>query len=260
MVNERIARLFDVSGRVALVTGASRGLGRHFALTLAAAGADVVAAARDLERCRDTADAVQAQGRRALALTLDVTEPSSVRAALEETEHALGPVSVLVNNAGVVVTKALLAQDENDWDRVLDTNLKGAWLVAQACAQRMVAHGSGGSIINIASLLALRVAKSVPGYAAAKAGLVHLTRAMAVELAEHDIRVNAIAPGYIETDMNRDFLRSEAGQRLIRRIPQRRVGQPTDLDGTLLLLASDASAHMTGSVLCVDGGHAVSPL
>jgi NAD(P)-dependent dehydrogenase (short-subunit alcohol dehydrogenase family) len=149
---------------------------------------------------------------------------------------------------------------EADWRRVLDTNLDGAWRVAQAAAKSMVAAGKGGSIINIASILGLRVATSLIAYAAAKAALVQVTQALALEWARHRIRVNAIAPGYIETDMNREFFRSEAGQGVIKRIPQRRIGQPSDLDGALLLLASEAGAYMTGSILVADGGHLVGSL
>ncbi|NIR30939.1 MAG: glucose 1-dehydrogenase [Gammaproteobacteria bacterium] len=260
-VNERLQKLFDLSGRVALVTGASRGIGRRCARTLAEAGAAVAVASRDLERGRDAAREIERAGTAAaLALALDVTAPSSVRAAIERTEGELGGIDILVNNAGVVVTKPLLEQSEADWERVVDTNLRGAWLMAQQTARRMADRGAGGSIINIASVLALRVTKQVPGYAAAKAGLVHLTRAMALELADHDIRVNAIAPGYIETDMNREFLTTQAGQRMVKRIPQRRIGQPSDLDGVIVLLASGASAYMTGSIISVDGGHSIGSL
>ena len=259
-MNERLRKLFDLSGRAALVTGASRGIGRHCAFTLAEAGAAVAVAARDVERCRDAAREIEGAGARAVAVELDVTEPESVRAAVARAERELGRLDILVNNAGIVVTKPLLEQSESDWDRVVDTNLKGAWLMAQEAARAMVARGTGGVIINVASLLALRVAAQVSGYAAAKAGLVHLTRAMALELADHGIRVNAVAPGYVETDMNREFLATPAGQRMVKRIPQRRIGQPSDLDGVIVLLASDASAYMTGSIIAVDGGHSISSL
>jgi NAD(P)-dependent dehydrogenase (short-subunit alcohol dehydrogenase family) len=164
---------------------------------------------------------------------------------------------VLVNNAGVAVTRPLLDYTEADWHQVLGTDLTGAWLVAQEAARQMVAHGGGGSIVNIASIIAERAVTQVPAYAAAKAGLVQLTRVMALELARYRIRVNALSPGYIETELNRDLLRSEAGARIIGRIPQRRAGTPDDLDGALLLLASDASRYMTGSVITVDGGHSI---
>ena len=251
--------LFRLDGRCALVTGASGSLGRHFAEVLARAGAAVVLAARRLDRLETIADEIGAAGGKAMAVALDVTDAGSIGAAFAAAEERLGPVTVLVNNAGLTVTKPLLEHDEADWDKVMDTNLKGAWLVAQEAAQRMAAAG-GGNIINIASILGLRVAGTVPAYCASKAGLIHLTRAMALELARDGIRVNALAPGYIETDINRDFFAGEAGQRLIKRIPQRRLGQLEDLDGALLYLASDASRYMTGSVVTVDGGHMVSSL
>lgn len=252
--------LFRLDGQRVLITGASSGLGRHFAHTLARAGAAVALAARSADKLADAAAEIRSLGGKSVAVTLDVTNGASVREAVATVEAELGPVTILVNNAGVVVGKSLLDHDENDWDRVMDTNLKGAWLVAQEVARRMVAHSQGGAIINIASILGLRVVGGVPVYSASKAGLIHLTKVLALELARHKIRVNAIAPGYITTDLNRDFLQSQAGQAIIRRIPQRRAGEPDDLDGVLLLLASDASRYMTGVVIPVDGGHLTSTL
>ena len=244
-----------LDGKVAIVTGASSGLGRHFALTLARAGAKVAVAARRLDRLRDLVGEIEAFDGRAAALALDVTDAQSIRDAVSAAETELGPIAVLVNNAGVTVTKPALELDESDWDRVVDTNLKGAWLMAQEVARHMVRLGHGGSIVNIASVLGLRVAKLIAPYSAAKAGLIQLTRALALELAEHDIRVNAIAPGYFETEMTQEYLSSPAGQRLVERLPLRRFGEAGDLDGVLLLLASDDSRYMTGSVITVDGGH-----
>ena len=254
-----MAEQSDLTGRVALVTGASSGLGRHFALTLARAGADVVLAARRVARCEELAERIRAQGRRSLAVAMDVTDSSSVASALDQAA-ALGVVDILCNNAGIAVTGPFLQQTDADWEQVIDTDLNGAARVARLTAQRMVAAEQGGSIINIASILAFRTAKQVAGYAAAKAGLVQLTKVLAVEWAANDIRVNALAPGYIETEINREFFSTEAGQRVIRRIPQRRLGQPSNLDGALLLLASDAGSYITGSVITVDGGHSVNPL
>lgn len=251
--------LFRLDGSCALVTGASGSLGRHFADVLARAGAAVVVAARRLDRLETIAAGIRAAGGEAMAVALDVTDAGSIGAAFAAAEASLGPVTVVVNNAGLTVSKPLLEHDEADWDKVMDTNLKGAWLVAQEAARRMTASG-GGNIINIASILGLRVAGAVPVYSASKAGLIHLTRAMALDLARYEIRVNALAPGYFETELNRDFFAGEAGQRLIKRIPQRRLGRLEDLDGALLYLASDASRYVTGSVVAVDGGHLVSSL
>ncbi len=251
--------LFSLEGQCAIVTGASSGLGRHFALTLARAGAKVALAARRLEKLQALADEIAAFDGRAIPVHLDVTDAQSVREAVLTAETELGPITILVNNSGVAVRKPIFEHDEADWDLVVDTNLKGAWLMALEVSRHMVKLGHGGSIINISSILGYgRVSSQVPEYCASKAGLVQLTKAMASELARNDIRVNAIAPGYIETELNSEFLRGELGQKLISRIPQRRVGTPKDLDGVLLLLASDASSFMTGSVITIDGGHSVA--
>jgi NAD(P)-dependent dehydrogenase (short-subunit alcohol dehydrogenase family) len=191
---------------------------------------------------------------------MDVTSASSVEQAFADAEAQFGPVAIVINNAGVTMTRAALDVAENDWDSVIGTNLKGAWLVAQHAARRMIHHETGGSIVNIASILGLRVAGGVTPYAISKAGVVQMTKALALEWARHRIRVNALAPGYIETDLNDAFFGSDAGKALIRRIPQRRLGEARELDGPLLLLASDAGSYMTGGVIAVDGGHLVSGL
>lgn len=251
---------FRLDGRCALVTGASSGLGRHFARTLAEAGATVVVAARRAERLHELVGELRERGRQALALTMDVSDGASVRAGFDVLAGQGLCADLIVNNAGVAVSRPLLEQSEADYDSVVQTNLKGAWLVAQEGARRMVDAKRDGSIVNMASITGERVAGGVAPYCASKAALLQLTRAMALELAPHGIRVNAIAPGYVATELNRDFLASTAGQRLMARIPQRRFGEPGDLDGALLLLASDAGRFMTGSVLAVDGGHLVSSL
>ncbi len=245
---------FDLDGQVAIVTGASSGLGRHFALTLARAGAKVAVAARRPDPLDELVRQIEAFDGRAIPVPLDVTEPESVRACVRVAETELGPISILVNNAGVALDKPVFDQDEADWDRVLDTNLKGAWLMAQEVARHMARLGHGGTIVNIASILGLGGTGQLAPYCASKGGLINLTRALAVELARHDIRVNALAPGYIETEMNREFLNGAAGRALVKRVPQQRFGRPEDLDGALLLLASNAGRYMTGTVLPVDGG------
>jgi NAD(P)-dependent dehydrogenase (short-subunit alcohol dehydrogenase family) len=255
-----MADLFGLTGRHALVTGASSGLGRHFAGVLAAAGASVTVAARRETALAETVSSIKASGAKAQAVRMDVTDAASIERAFVEAEADQGAVTIVINNAGVTMTRAALEVAERDWSSILDTNLKGTWLVAQQAAKRMIHHDTGGSIVNIASILGLRVAGGITPYAVSKAGVVQMTKALALEWARHRIRVNALAPGYIETDLNDDFFSSDAGKALIRRIPQRRLGEVKELDGPLLLLASDAGSDMTGSVVAVDGGHLVSGL
>ncbi|MBC9907994.1 SDR family NAD(P)-dependent oxidoreductase [Achromobacter xylosoxidans] len=250
----------DLRNKRALVTGAFGGLGAEFARTLSAAGAHVALAGRRLQAGEQLAAELAAPDRRACAIALDVTQPDSVASLFDAASERLGgTIDILVNNAGVTATRPALEHTEADWMDVIDVNLNGTWRVAQAAGRHMQAHG-GGSIINIASILGLRVAQQVPAYAASKAALIQLTQALALEWARHGIRVNALAPGYIETDLNREFFASDAGQALIRRVPQRRLGQARELSAPLLLLASDASSFMTGSVLVADGGHLISTL
>lgn len=250
---------FRLDGRVALVTGASSGLGLHFAQLLAGVGARVVLAARRTDKLEASVRQLQAQGSEARAVELDVTRSASVAACFDALAD-WGAPDVVVNNAGITVTRPLLEQSEADWDQVMDTNLKGGWLVATEAARRMVAAGKGGAIVNVASILGERVAGGVAPYAISKAGVVQATKAMALELARHRVRVNALLPGYIVTDLNREFMESEPGQKLRARIPSRRFGALEDLDGPLLLLASDAGAAMSGACVAVDGGHLVSSL
>ncbi|WP_339853390.1 glucose 1-dehydrogenase [uncultured Nisaea sp.] len=244
---------FDLTGKVALVTGASQGLGARFAETLAASGVAVAVAARQVAKLEDLAERIRGAGGSAHAVAMDVTDPASVAAAIEDAEAALGSLDILVNNAGIAVQKPFLEMSPEDYDQVLDTNLKGCFLVAQAAARRMKESG-GGSIINISSVLGTEVIGALSTYCASKGGLLQLNRAMALELSRYGIRVNAIAPGYIETPINSDFFKTEPGQKMVKTIPQRRLGQPDDLDGALLLLASDQGAYMTGSLITVDGG------
>ena len=242
-----------LTGKRVLVTGASSGLGEHFSEVLAKAGAAVTMSARRLERVQEKAEALCRKGYQAEALKLDVTDNLSVTRAF-----SADPYDVVVNNAGISGSGRAVDMKTEEFESVLQTNLTGVFAVAQAAAQQMSSRG--GSIINIASILGLRVAGQVAAYAASKAGIVQLTKALALEWARYKIRVNALCPGYIETPLNKAFLESDAGQALVHRIPQRRLGQLSDLDAPLLLIASDASAYMTGSVLVVDGGHLVSSL
>jgi NAD(P)-dependent dehydrogenase (short-subunit alcohol dehydrogenase family) len=256
----RHAALFDVSGKTVLVTGAFSGLGRDLARALGEAGAMLALAGRRIGQGRELAAEFAREGIRAYALEMDVTRAESVDAAMAELVSTLGAPDVLINNAGVTLTKPLLDVTEDEWVGIIDVNLNGAWRVAQKTARAMRDAGKCGSIVNIASILGLRVAQQLPAYAASKAALIQLTHAMALELARYRIRVNALAPGYVETPLNRDFFATEPGLALIKRIPQRRLGQSSELVGPLLLLASDASTYMTGTVVIVDGGHMVNTL
>ncbi|WP_454752642.1 SDR family NAD(P)-dependent oxidoreductase [Cupriavidus necator] len=250
----------DLAGKVALVTGAFGGLGRHFALTLAGAGCSVALAGRRGADGEPLLEEIRAAGGTGCVVKLDVRDAASVSDAFTQAREALGTVEIVINSAGIATTEAALATTEADWASVIDTNLSGAWRVAQRAARHMREAGRQGSIVNIASILGLRVAQQVPAYTAAKAGLIHLTRSLALEWARHGIRVNALAPGYFETGINRAYFETESGQAMIRRIPQRRLGHPSQLDGALMLLASDAGSYITGAVLPVDGGHLVGSL
>lgn len=246
-----------LDGKTALVTGASSGLGRHFANVLAARGATVLLAARRRAALDEACAQISAAGGKAQAITLDVGDEASINAAFAG--FASAP-DIIINNAGISGESPALGMDAAGFDRVMDTNLRGAFLVAKSAAVALRAAGKGGSIVNIASILGHRVAGNVSAYAASKAGLVHLTKALALEWARYGVRVNALCPGYVETEINSDFFASEVGQALIKRIPQRRLGKPQDLDGALLLLASDAGAYITGASIAIDGGHLVSSL
>lgn len=249
-----------VDGKIALITGAAGGLGQSFTKALLDAGATVVVCGRRRESLAHLKALFPDQTDRIHVATIDVTDETSVAAAFDAVADELGIPDIIVSNAGIATSKKALECSGSDWDQVVDTNLKGCWLVATEAARRLAGANRGGSIIMISSILGHRVAGNVAPYAVAKAGVEHLTRALALEWARFGIRVNALAPGYIETDLNRDFFASEAGQSMIRRIPQRRLGQADDLRGPLLLLASGLSGYMTGSTLVVDGGHLQSTL
>ena len=253
---------FRLDGKTVAVTGASSGFGHHFAGVLAAAGAQLLLGARRVDRIEARVEELRAGGARALGVALDVRDAASLASFLDRAFESFGSLDVLVNNAGIEAgAKTYATIDEEDWDDVLDTNLKSAWLGAKLYTERILARGQpGGTIVNVASITAWRGTKGNFPYAVSKAGLVRATELMALEGARYGIRVNAIAPGYIDTDVTRDLMASPKLEEFRKRIPQRRFGRFDDLDGPLLLLASDASTWMTGSTVVVDGGHLCSAL
>lgn len=256
----QITQVFSLDGKVALVTGASSGLGAHFARALAAAGATVVAAARRRDRLETLVADIGDDGGMAIAVALDVTDADSVMAALDGIEASAGPIDVLVNNAGVADSRYCLKVDEESWDFIMNTNLKGAWRMAREVAARAVARGAPCNIVNIASIMGLGVTFGESTYATSKAALVQLTKAMAMELGGKGIRVNAICPGYFATEMNSDYLESEAGRAFMAKTPSGRSGELDELTGPILLLASEAGSYLNGVALPVDGGHLVTAL
>lgn len=254
----KAADLFDLNGRVALVTGASSGLGRQFAKALADNGAAVALVARRADRLLDLQQAIEAADGRALAIEADVTDRAAMVAAFDAAEQAFGTVSILVNNAGIAQSPSRAIDVlEEEWRKVLGVDLDAVFYNAQEAARRMLAAKTAGAIINIASVLAFGVSKGVAAYATAKAAVVQITKAMAVELAFKGVRVNAIAPGWFVTEINDEYLAGEAGDALKRQIPMGRFGNEGDLDGALLLLSSDAGSYITGSTIVVDGGQMV---
>jgi NAD(P)-dependent dehydrogenase (short-subunit alcohol dehydrogenase family) len=251
---------FLLTGDVALVTGASSGFGRHFAGVLAQAGAKVVLGARRVDKIQSACDEIIAAGGEAVAVELDVTDTVSVKAAFDTAEQAFGTVTVVINNAGITIPKPLLNLEDDDWNQVINTNLNAVAYVTREAGQRLVAAKVGGSIVNIASILAIRSQQALTNYAASKAGVVQFTKVAGLEFARHNIRVNAICPGYFSTEINDEWFKTDDGKALIKRIPQRRTGNYDELNGALLLLGSNAGSHMTGSVITVDGGHVLADL
>jgi 3-oxoacyl-[acyl-carrier protein] reductase len=250
--------LFDLTGEVALVTGASSGLGHRFAEVLAANGAKVVVAARRKNRLDALVKSITDAGGTALAIEADVSSHAAIVAMVDKAEAAFGTVTIMINNAGISGDGRAVTLTEEQWRSVMDVNLDAVWYGAQEAARRMVDAKLPGTVINIASILGMRVQNGLVGYCVAKAGVIQLTRSLALEWARYQIRVNAIAPGYILTGINDTFFPTPEGEAMIRAIPQRRIGDPSDLDGTILLLASrKASGYMTGSTVVVDGGHSL---
>ncbi|MGE3388840.1 MAG: SDR family NAD(P)-dependent oxidoreductase [Gammaproteobacteria bacterium] len=252
-----LSSLFDLSAKHVLVTGASSGLGRQFARTLARAGARVAMCSRSVGKMQALAEEIRAEGGRCDVHAVDVRDRASIRTCIAEVE-AIAPIDVLVNNAGIAIPKAPQKLSDEEWDTVYETNLRGPWVLAQEVILRRLADGRGASIINIASVLGIRAIGHVTPYAAAKAGLINLGRDLCVDLATNGIRVNALAPGYFITEMNDEWLKTPAGERLRSRIPSKRFGDPSELDGALVYLASDASRYMNGNLITVDGGHTAS--
>lgn len=255
-----VFKLFSLEGKIALVTGASSGFGEHFAQVLADAGAKVILAARRTDKLQAVCEKINRNGGQAAAVTMDVTDSASVANGFDEAEKAFGLPTIIVNNAGITIPKPLLDLTDDDWNNVVDTNLTGVAYVSREAGKRLSVAGSPGSIINIASITAERLQKFLTNYSAAKAGVVQLTKATALEFARYNIRVNAISPGYFSTPLNSEWFKTDDGQALIQRVPTKRIGELHELNGPLLLLASDASSLMTGSNITVDGGHVLSDL
>jgi NAD(P)-dependent dehydrogenase (short-subunit alcohol dehydrogenase family) len=255
----------DLSGRVALVTGASSGLGTQFAKTLAAAGAAVVLAGRRVERLKTLRAEIEGDGGDAHVVGLDVTDIGSIKSAVAHAETEMGTLDILVNNSGVSTTQRLTDVSEDDYDYILDTNTKGAFFVAQEVGKRMIARAkgaapgtfTGGRIVNIASMAGLRVLGQIGVYCMSKAAVVHMTRAMALEWGRYGINVNAICPGYIDTEINHHHWQTEQGQKLIGMLPRKRIGQPQDLDAVLMMLCANESHFVNGAVVQADDGFAL---
>jgi NAD(P)-dependent dehydrogenase (short-subunit alcohol dehydrogenase family) len=255
-----IDKPFGLEDRVALVTGGGSGLGRQFATVLAGAGARVALCGRREQPLEETAAMIESNGGSAVWATMDVTDEDSIAQAFDRVCEQAGVPDILINNAGVNRPQFATELSAADWDLVMDTNLRGCFLLARAFARRLIETEKGGSIVNVASVIGLRTQKATSAYIAAKAGLIHLTRGLALEWANYGIRVNALAPGYFRTDITDRFLDSPPGQKIVANTPMKRGGDVDELSAPLLLLASDAGSFMTGSVLVVDGGLTVSSL
>ena len=253
----KAADMFSLKGRVALVTGASSGLGVQFARALSDNGAAVALVARRPDRLKSLQSEIEGKGGRAVAIEADVTDHAAVVRAFDAAEKAFGTITILVNNAGIAHGGRAVEMPPEEWRKVLSTNLDAVFFWAQEAARRLLAAKKQGAIVNIASVLGLAVSKGAVAYATAKAGVVQVTKALAVELAFKGVRVNAIAPGWFVTEMNDEYLTGEAGAAIKREIPMGRFGNPGDLDGALLLLVSNAGSYITGATVVVDGGQVV---
>ena len=255
-----LKNMFSLEGKVAMVSGASSGLGEHFATVLAAHGAKLVCVARRMDALTAVAGRISDSGGQALAVSADVTDPEAVRLAFDTAEEEFGTVDILVNCAGIQSMAGVLEMSDEQFTSVMDINVSGLWRVAKECAVRLVKAKKQGSIINIASILGLQARAESSNYCTSKAAVLHMTKSLALDLMPHGIRVNAMAPGYFETELTRWWLDSEEGQLAKSRLPVGRFGDLEELDGPLLLLASDASSYMSGSVLTIDAAHSVSIL
>jgi NAD(P)-dependent dehydrogenase (short-subunit alcohol dehydrogenase family) len=260
-----VAYEIDLSGRVALVTGASSGLGAQFARALSRAGAGVVLAARRLERLKDLRAELEAEGGDAHVVTLDVTDHDSIKAAVAHAETEMGTIDILVNNSGVSTTQKLVDVMPDDFDFMMNTNARGAFFVAQEVGKRMIARSrgaapgtfTGGRIVNVASMAGLRVLGQIGVYSMTKAAVIHMTKSMALEWGRYGINVNALCPGYIDTEINHHHWTTESGQKLIQMLPRKRIGQPKDLDAVLMMLCANESHFVNGAVIAADDGFGI---
>ena len=256
--SDKILKSFNLNGEIALVTGASRGLGRRFSYVLSAMGAKVVLAARNKDKLIQTEKYIKESGGECISVNMDVNDEKSVNKVFETIGDIYGDISILINNAGIAISKSSLNTTMDDWDNVMNTNLRGVFMCSKIFAKYLVSNNKSGKIVNISSIAAEKVlGQRLSSYCASKAAVSHLTRTLANEYAKHNIQVNAIAPGYILTDLNKNFFETDEGKKMIELIPQKRIGFAEELDGALLLLCSGAGSFMTGSIIKVDGGHVI---
>lgn len=258
MTNSPILEKLSLKNKTALVTGASRGLGRRFSTVLCKMGANVVLAARNKDKLLETQETIKNANGECYAVDIDVNSEESISSAFEKAERKYGEISILINNAGIAVSKSSLKTSIEDWDNVINTNLRGVFACSKVFANKLIIHKKPGKIVNISSIAAeIVLGNYLSSYCASKAAVSHLTRTLAFEYAKYNIQVNAIAPGYILTDLNKNFFETDEGKEMIKTIPQKRLGKPEELDGALLLLCSELGSFMTGSVIRVDGGHVI---